>query len=182
MTQPSHIECEALIQPVQCGCKKAYAHLLRETVGILKSFLTKYLANNDEMQDVIQESLLSVHRALPSFNTDRPYRPWVLAIARHRLNDYFRVRYSRQVDKWVNLDELASVQDDANIQWELEREDWIESYLKELPEHQQTILYLMHHEGYTVKEISARLGMSEAAVKVNAHRAYEKVRQKMRMS
>ena len=178
MAQPEALSCEELIQPIQNGCQKSYESLLRATVHILKSYLIRYLANNDEIQDVIQEVLLSVHRSLASYQPDRPYRPWVLAIARHRLNDYFRVRYANHVDKWVGLAELLWVQDPPQELVD-SRFEGIQLYLQELPERQRRILFLMHYQGYTAREVGNQFGMSEAAVKISAHRAYEKVRKRV---
>jgi RNA polymerase sigma-70 factor, ECF subfamily len=178
MIQRLHGECEALIQPVQNGCQRSYAQLLRQTAGMLKNFFTRYLPNNDEVQDVIQETLLSVHRALPSYNSDRPYKPWVMAIARHRLNDYFRVRYAQRFDQWVELALSESVASEEGFVKTLDKYELISVYLDELPEKQRRILYLMHHEGYTAREVGVHLGMSETAVKVSAHRAYKTVRRK----
>lgn len=51
--------------------------------------------------------------------------------------------------------------------------------LKDVPEREQKILTMMHVEGYTAKETGVRLGMKESAVKVAAHRAIKKLREKI---
>jgi RNA polymerase sigma-70 factor (ECF subfamily) len=51
--------------------------------------------------------------------------------------------------------------------------------VEKLPEKQATILRLMHHEGYTAKEVAEKIGMNESAVKVAAHRAYKVLRERL---
>lgn len=179
MTRADQEACQALMYPVQCGCQQSYALLLRLTSAMLKKYLIRYLPNNDEMQDVVQETLISIHRALPSYNTDRPYRPWVMAIARHRLNDYFRARYAQRFDQWVDIGIAEQMPGFNEAGKTLDKFDIVAVYLDELPERQRQILYLMHHDGYTAREVGDRLGMSESAVKVNAHRAYKAMRKKV---
>jgi len=44
---------------------------------------------------------------------------------------------------------------------------------------QATILQLMHAQGFTAKQVAAKMGMNESAVKVSAHRAYKVLKQKL---
>jgi RNA polymerase sigma-70 factor (ECF subfamily) len=51
--------------------------------------------------------------------------------------------------------------------------------VQKLPEKQATIIRLMHQEGYTAKEVAAKMGMNESAVKVAAHRVYKMLRKRL---
>ena len=55
----------------------------------------------------------------------------------------------------------------------------ISEEVEKLPEKQASILRLMHHEGFTAKEIAEKMGMKVSAVKVAAHRAYNILRNKL---
>ena len=55
----------------------------------------------------------------------------------------------------------------------------ISSEVEKLPAKQATILKLMHHDGYTAKEVAQKIGMQESAVKVSAHRAYKILKEKL---
>jgi RNA polymerase sigma-70 factor (ECF subfamily) len=52
--------------------------------------------------------------------------------------------------------------------------------VQRLPEKQALILQLMHQEGYTAKEVAEKIGMTESAVKVAAHRAYKILRERLK--
>lgn len=160
------------------GDKRAYAELLRETARLLRPFLSKRLSFDSEVDDLLQEILISIHKARHTYDGQRPYKPWVYAIARFRLQDYLRMHYA---DHLRHAEELTGLENDLHedvtetgISYES-----ISAEVEKLPEKQATILRLMHQEGYTAKEVAAKMGMNESAVKVAAHRAYKVLRQKL---
>jgi RNA polymerase sigma-70 factor, ECF subfamily len=144
----------ALMKRSLNGDKHAYAEILQETSRFLKPFLAKRLSFTNEVDDLLQEILISIHKARHTYDGNRPYKPWVYAIARFRLQD-------------ENVTESA-------ISYE-----YISGEVEKLPEKQATILRLMHQEGYTAKEVAEKIGMNESAVKVAAHRAYKILREKL---
>lgn len=160
------------------GDKRAYADLLRETARLLRPFLSKRLSFDSEVDDLLQEILISIHKARHTYDGNRPYKPWVYAIARFRLQDYLRMHYA---DHLRHAEELTGLENDLHedvtetgISYES-----ISAEVEKLPEKQATILRLMHQEGYTAKEVAEKMGMNESAVKVAAHRAYKVLRQKL---
>src|SRR5260370_35731870 len=57
------------------------------------SFVRHRLAPRTEMvADLVQEALLAAWQGLPSFRGDANLRSWVLGIARHKVEDYYRRR------------------------------------------------------------------------------------------
>ena len=160
------------------GDGNAYATILRETSRFLKPFLAKRLSFTNEVDDVLQEILLSIHKARHTYDGNRPYKPWVYAIAKFRLHDYLRAHYSDQLRHATDLSEVENNLPEYVTEITLSYES-ISGEVDKLPEKQATILRLMHQEGYTAKEIAAKIGMNESAVKVAAHRAYKVLRQKL---
>lgn len=169
---------EALMRQSLAGNQRAYAALLQEISRLLRPFLAKRLSFTDEVDDLLQEILISVHKARHTYDGNRPCKPWVYAIARFRLQDHLRAHYS---DQLRHADDLSGWEDflhqdvtESAISYES-----ISRELQNLPEKQATILRLMHQEGYTAREVAAKIGMKESAVKVAAHRAYKVLREKL---
>ena len=160
------------------GDSKAYATVLRETSRFLKPFLAKRLSFTNEVDDVLQEILISIHKARHTYDGNRPYKPWAYAIAKFRLHDYLRAHYSDQLRHAMDLSEVENNLPEHVTETTMSYES-ISGEVDKLPEKQATILRLMHQEGYTAKEIAAKIGMSESAVKVAAHRAYKVLRQNL---
>jgi RNA polymerase sigma-70 factor (ECF subfamily) len=171
-------DLETLMRRSLAGDKLAYAELLRETARFLRPYFSRRLSFESEVDDLLQETLISLHKARHTYDGQRPYKPWVYAIAHYRLQDFLRVHYS----DWLrHAEELSGSEHDAaddvtetGISYES-----ISGEVAKLPEKQAAILRLMHEEGYTAKEAAEKLGMSESAVKVAAHRAYKILRQRL---
>lgn len=160
------------------GDQRAYTALLQETSRLLRPFLARRLSVTNEVDDLLQEILISIHKARHTYDGKRPYKPWAYAIAKFRLQDYLRAHYSDQLRHAIELseveDSLPEYVTETAFTYESIREE-----IQKLPEKQATILQLMHQEGYTAKEVAEKMGMNESAVKVAAHRAYKILRKKL---
>ena len=168
---------EALMKQALNGDQRAYAEILQETSRFLRPYLAKRLSFTSEVDDLLQEILISIHKARHTYDGNRPYKPWVYAIARFRLQDYLRTHYSDHLHHADDLSEMeetlhADVTETAISYESISGEIW------KLPQKQAAILQLMHQEGYTAREVAEKMGMNESAVKVAAHRAYRILRQK----
>lgn len=169
---------ERLMQQSLAGDQRAYALLLQETARLLRPFLSKRLSMADEVEDLLQEILISVHKARHTYDGNRPFRPWLYAIARFRLQDHLRTHYSDQLRHAVDFDELEEFLHDPVTESVMSYES-ISGEVDKLPERQATILRLLHQDGYTAREVAEKIGMTESAVKVAAHRAYKVLRTKL---
>jgi RNA polymerase sigma-70 factor (ECF subfamily) len=168
----------ALMRKAQEGDKSSYAALLRETARLLRPFLSRRLGFESAVDDVLQEILISIHKARHTYDGKRPYKPWAYAIAKFRLQDYLRMHYADQLRHAVDISELENILH-ADVTESTISYESISGEIHRLPEKQAAILQLMHQDGYTAKEVAEKLGMTESAVKVAAHRAYKVLRQKL---
>lgn len=169
---------EALMQQALRGDKRAYADLLQATVRLLRPYLAKRLSCVAEIDDLMQEILISIHKARHTYNSARPYKPWVYAIAHYRLQDYLRAHYADRLRHALALSEAENYfpQEVTNLAFSYES---ISGEIAKLPPKQAAILKMMHHEGATAKEVAKKIGMQVSAVKVAAHRAYKILRAKL---
>lgn len=169
---------EVLMQHTLNGDQQAYADLLQKTAGLLRPFLAQRLSFSSEVDDVLQEILISLHKARHTYDGQRPYKPWIYAIARFRLQDYLRVHYADQLKQAVDISELENELPEDVTEFAFTYES-ISTEVQKLPEKQADIIRLLHQDGYTAKEVAAKMGMNESAVKVAAHRAYKVLREKL---
>ncbi|TRZ55799.1 MAG: sigma-70 family RNA polymerase sigma factor [Rhodocyclaceae bacterium] len=171
-------DLEDLMRRSLQGDASAYAALLKETTRLLRPFLARRISMEHEVDDVLQEILISIHKARHTHDGKRPYKPWMYAIARFRLHDHLRVHYAdqlRQAEDIVGLEDILHGDvTEPGLNYES-----ISGEVIKLPEKQAAILRLIHQEGYTAREVAVKLGMTESAVKVAAHRAYKVLRQKL---
>ena len=169
---------EALMRQAISGDKRAYAVLLQETSRFLRPFLAKRLNSAAEVEDLMQEILISIHKARHTYDGDRPYKPWAYAIARFRLKDFLRTHYSDQLRHAIELSDVENSLPYPVTKSAMTYES-ISGEILKLPHKQAAILKMMHQEGYTAKEVANSIGMKESAVKVMAHRAYKILRNKL---
>ena len=169
---------EGLMRLALAGDKRAYTEILQETSCFLRPFLAKRLNHSTEVDDLLQEILLSIHKARHTYDGERPYKPWAFAIAKFRLLDYLRAHYADRLRHAVDISEVEnSLSEDVTesvMSYESIREE-----VHLLPEKQAIILQMMHQDGYTAKEVANKIGMKESAVKVAAHRAYKVLRKRL---
>jgi len=167
-----------LMRQSLAGDQRAYAILLQKTSRLLRPFLAKRLSFGNEVDDLLQEILVSIHKARHTYDGNRPFKPWVYAIATFRLQDFLRAHYSDHLRHAEDFDDLEETLPEYVTGSELSYES-ISVEVQKLPEKQATILQLMHQEGYTAREVAEKMGMNESAVKVAAHRAYKVLRKKL---
>lgn len=87
-----------LMRRSQAGDKQAYAVLLEQTDSWLARFFSRKIAA-DAVDDLVQDTLISLHRKRASYDPSRPFLPWLAAIARYRWVDRLRQTYRHASDE-----------------------------------------------------------------------------------
>lgn len=151
------------------GDAPAYHACLEELSAYLRAFLRRRLTRlPDEVEDLVQETLLAVHNQRHTYDAGQPLTAWVHAIARYKLVDMLRRRSVREALNDPLEDELAvfaaSDTEAADAQRDLAR------LLERLPDQQRLPIIHMKLGGLSVIETARLTGMSESAVKVGVHR------------
>lgn len=151
------------------GDEPAYHAFLRELSAHLRAFLRKRLVRMpDEVEDLVQESLLAIHNQRHTYDAGQPLTAWIHAIAKYKLVDLLRRRAKRELltDPFDEEFDLASA---ADAEAADARRD-LGKLLLLLPERQRLPIVHMKLEGLSVAETARLTGMSESAVKVGVHR------------
>ena len=151
------------------GDSAAYHAFLKELSAHLRAFLRRRLARlPDDVEDLVQETLLAVHNQRHTYETDQPLTAWVHAIARYKLVDLLRRRSGREAMNDPLDDELALFATSDAEAADARRD--VAKLLQRLPERQRLPIQYMKLEGLSVIEAARATGMSESAVKVGVHR------------
>lgn len=161
------------------GDAAAYHSFLRDLSAHLRAFLRKRLIRMpDDVEDLVQETLLAIHNQRHTFDAAQPLTAWVHAIARYKMVDCLR---RRARGDWLTepLDDALEVLSATDANATEARRD-IAKLLDELPERQRLPIICMKIEGLSVVETARRTGMSESAVKVAVHRGLKTLAAKIR--
>lgn len=161
------------------GDEAAYRCFLTELSAHLRAFLRKRLIRlPDEVEDLVQESLLAIHNQRHTYDAGQPVSAWVQAIARYKLVDLLRRRAGHER---LNepLDDEAELFSSADSEAAEARRD-LDKLLADLPDQLRLPIVHTKLEGLSVKEAAELTGMSESAIKVGVHRGLKALAAKIR--
>jgi RNA polymerase sigma-70 factor (ECF subfamily) len=166
----------ALMRLAQAGDQSAYASLLVLLTSTTRRFARARLGAVPWVDDVVQETLLAVHRARQTYDPKRPFGPWFYAVASSRLIDVVR-RERRVTSREVAGDVLpeAPLGGGSTAAEEIDV-DAIRAAVASLPARQREVVEALKFGDQSVREVAGRLNMTESAVKVTAHRGYRALR------
>lgn len=152
----------------------AYEAALSLVAVRLRSYFGKRLTGRpEEMEDLVQETLLAIHLKRGTHDPSLPVSNWFYAIARYRLTDHWRRNGRRPT---VELDHALQQPDDGaeGTEAAMARRD-LGRMLRSLPDAQREAIELVKVEGLTTEEAAVRIGITVAALKVRVHRGLQKL-------
>jgi RNA polymerase sigma-70 factor (ECF subfamily) len=171
VTADQERQAAGLMQRAQLGDQQAYATLLVELTRVTRHFARSRLGAVAWIDDVVQETLLAVHGARQTYDPARPFAPWFYAIASSRMIDVIR-RERRVSSRQIATDVLPEREAGARADRDDIDLEAVHAALASLPPRQREVIERMKFQDQSVRDVAGRLGMSESAVKVTAHRGY----------
>lgn len=178
MTPQQEQRATALMIDTQRGDAAAYSELLTLLAATSRQYARNRLGDVPWLDDVAQEVLLTVHKARATWDPRRPFAPWFYAILSHRMIDVLRKERrvsSREVGGDVLPEPVTQAGSGRDGLHDVDA-GALKSALDSLPPRQREVVSALKLRDESVKEVSARLGMSVSSVKVTAHRGYRALR------
>lgn len=161
----------------QSGDQDAYRRLLNEILPLLRALVARHHRNPSDGEEVVQETLLSVHVVRRTYDPTRPFLPWLLTLARRRVVDWLRQRgraAAREVPLTPEHETFACHpvnRDDG---------DWspraLQDAIAQLPEAERRAITMLKLGEMSLIEAAAASGTSISALKVATHRATRRLR------
>ncbi len=169
-----------LMRAAQAGDARAYARLLKEITPRLRNFLRgqRRFLGADDIEDLVQDVLLSLHAVRATYDPERPFMPWLMAIARNRLADSAR-RYARRSAHEVKTGEMPVFVSDEAADFDRDvyhDPEALRQAIQQLPRGQREAIEMLKLREMSLKEASAASGTSAGALKVSIHRAISALR------
>jgi RNA polymerase sigma-70 factor (ECF subfamily) len=170
-----------LMAAAQEGDRRAYERLLRECVPFLRGVVRRRLRGEADIEDAVQDTLLTIHQIRATYDPTRLIRPWLAAIAERRALDRGRA-IGRRGARETELDDVLSETLPGSLTNEGEarlaaRE--IRAAVAELPAGQRQAIELLKLQELSLAEAAAQTGSSVTALKVATHRAIGALRRKL---
>ena len=175
-------EWARLMAAAQDGDGEAYARLLAELLPLLRALVRSRWRLDQDVEDIVQEILISLHSVRHTYDPRRPFMPWLMAIVSRRIVDAVR-RAHRKMANETNVDVMPETFPGRATKCEqeehCEHQEVVRLALSALPPGQRRALELLKIEGLSLKEASAVTGMSIVSLKVAVHRALRAVRRQV---
>jgi RNA polymerase sigma-70 factor, ECF subfamily len=168
-----------LMARAQDGDRQAYGALLQDITPYLRSIAVRCFKQQSDVEDAVQDVLLTVHAVRQTYDPARPFGPWLVAIANRRIIDRLR-RETRSKAREIALStEHETFSDPAS---NLDRDDHLATAelneaLAKLPPDQRQAVTLLKLNELSLKEAATASGRSVASLKVATHRAIKRLRE-----
>ncbi len=166
---------EELMAAYVGGDPASFDELFRRYAPRLLRVLRRQIRSEDDAREIVQQSFLQLHRARFDFRQGSKVRPWVFTIALNLKREYFR-RRGRRPEAPLELDGRTDPRVEGYDPLVKERAYQLRVAIAALPEGQREVIELHWFQDMPFNEVADVVGASVSAVKVRAHRGYEKLR------
>ena len=168
------------MQAAQGGDTEAYVLLLKEITPRVRQIVRgqRRFLKIEDIEDLVQDILLSLHAVRATYDPRRPFMPWLMAITRHRLADAAR-RHIRRAAHELQVENLPVTFSDerSNIDSDGYRDpEALRQAIEDLSPAQRAAIEMLKLREMSLKEAAAARGTSIGALKVSVHRAMATLR------
>lgn len=175
MTPEQEHELTLLMVASQHGDRSAYEALLQGLGHVVRLYVCRRVGPTPWVDDVVQDVLMSLHRARHTWNPERPFAPWFYAVLQSRMVD--AIRRHRRTAAWEEpMDAVPPVVWSQSPEAETIARADLAQAMRQLSPAQRVVIERLKLMEMSVSDVAQETGMSEANVKVIAHRGYAVLR------
>jgi RNA polymerase sigma-70 factor (ECF subfamily) len=185
-TASSHEEADlrraAWMAAAQAGDRRAYERVLADSLPLIRAAARRQGVPADGVDDVVQETLLTVHRVRHTYDPTRSYDAWITAIASRRAIDALRSHGRRDRRELHDDFVLDNQPDHADVALATEREQEarrLREAIATLPPGQREAVEQLALRERSLAEAAQHTGRNAGALKVNLHRALKALRNRI---
>lgn len=166
-----------LMARAQDGDGEAYRRLLSDIAPYLRSLARRYHREAGDVEDAVQDVLLTVHAVRHTYDPRRPFGPWLVAIARRRIIDRLRTQgRTKAREVALDLEHETFCAPETNLGEAEWNKRVLGDAIEKLPPGQREAVRLLKLQEMSLQQAAASSGMSVAALKVAMHRALKNLR------
>jgi len=180
--QQADLRRAAWMAAAQGGDRAAYERVLGESVGVIRSVARRQGVPPDLLDDVVQETLITVHRVRNTYDPARSYHAWLAAIAARRAIDVLRQlgrRDRRERHEPLAVELHADERQASDATEQEQRATALREAIATLPPGQREAVEQLGLRERSLAEAAAATGRSTGALKVNLHRALKALRNRL---
>jgi RNA polymerase sigma-70 factor (ECF subfamily) len=165
-----------LMRRYQGGEVEAFEAIYRRILPVVRGYVGAMVRDRSSAEDLVQETFLQAHRSRQTFDPARPFRPWLLGIARHVRLTAGRGRSRRAAHEVDAGEELPEVPVPPEVATLADR-DALHRAMARLADDRREAIVLHHVYGLSFREIARVAGVSEVGARVRASRGMSDLRE-----
>jgi len=177
---------QKLVERVKRGDKSAFDLLVIKYQHKILGLVSRYIKDQDEMMDVVQEAFIKAYRAIPGFRGDSAFYTWLYRIAINTAKNHLvsRARRPPASDIRLDIDEgefqghSVVLEDNASPEEQIitdELRKTIYAAIESLPEDLKVAITLREFEGLSYEEIASVMECPVGTVRSRIFRAREAI-------
>jgi RNA polymerase sigma-70 factor, ECF subfamily len=165
-----------LVERAKAGDEAALSAILIKIEPVLRSFFISRIGRRIDVDDLVQNTLLRVHRGLVDLKDNSRLKAFAMKGALYELQDFYRGRYTAKEALYDAHDPPEVVSNDSRPEDILD----VEQALNSLSPKAREIIELREY-GYKYEEIADMVGSTEAAIKMQVKRAFDRMKDALMM-
>jgi RNA polymerase sigma-70 factor, ECF subfamily len=172
---------EEVVNRSQCRDLATFEHLVRNYQPYAFSLAMKFLCDEAEASDVVQDAFVRVWKNIDRYDPKQKFSTWLYKIVSNLCVDRFRALrrnrsmfFSRERDPF--MEDLPDERDWETLQSHVQLSDIIKTLSKQLSRTQRLVFTLRDLQDLTVEEVVEITGLSIGSVKTNLHYARKSIR------
>ena len=149
-----------------------FERLLQENLVSLQRYVKFKINNKHDAEDIIQDVCLTATIKFKSLKNTSAFKAWLIGIANHKCNDYYRWKAKDLNISWESLSESAL----SIGRFGIAEQNIVRDTLDVLNDKEKQILYLCFFKNMSQEDISKQLSIPIGTVKSRLARARSALR------
>lgn len=171
---------QQIVDRVKQGDKQAFNLLVTKYQRKVMNLVSRYISNQSDSADVVQEVFISAYRFLPTFRNDSAFYTWLYRIAVNTAKNYLVVNAKRSGSNEIDImdaetfdtsDQMRDIADPEQMLSSEQVHKTIMNALQSLPEDLRTVITLREIDGLSYEEIAEVVGCPVGTVRSRIFRA-----------
>ncbi|GAB6565009.1 sigma-70 family RNA polymerase sigma factor [Bacillus mobilis] len=168
-----------LIHLTLSGNKEAYSELYDKTIQEVYKTAHFLIEDKTDVDDVVQEIYIQLYESLRKYDSEKPFRPWLIGLAIKQIHSYRRKRWMRLriIKRAEEQRKPVQIDFSNDVVSKISNQKLIE-LIHKLPYKLKQVIILRYLHDYSQEEVAQILHIPIGTVKSRIHAALIKLRQK----
>src|ERR1043166_8129416 len=162
-----------LIHRAQRGEREAFGEIVRLYQARLRAFVARSVPRSEDVFDIVQDAFLDALKNIHRFDPDQELAPWLRAVCRNRMLNFFRARRVRLNAAMALVEQALEerwVEEEVALDEASEEVRALQKCVDQLGAPQRELLELRYKSNVPVSDLARRLRRSAAALSMTLFR------------